>query len=177
MIKPVITSFTLILMLHSNLFAQGHADHGGHDTKHGKHHIAIFDGLATNFDHETSGYSLGLDYEYKISSLVGTGVIGEYVFSGEGEFILGVPVFVHPTNNLKVMAAPIGVYAEKHHYGHYDDSHGTISNSVEREWHIGVRLNLGYSIHLGKISTGPSVSLDVTNTIALVYGLSFGIGF
>lgn len=94
-------------------------------------------------------------------------------FSGEGELILGIPVFFHPVNGFKLGVAPIGINAEVHH----DNYHGESVNDVEKEWNMGARFNLAYSVHLGKISAGPSASLDITNTIAVVYGLTFGVGF
>jgi len=170
--KLIITA--VIALFSSNLYAQNHKDH---DTHHSKHHIAIFDGMTTNFGHSTTGYSLGIDYEYLTSDRVGVGLIGEYVFAGEGELILGVPVFFHPTSNLKLGAAPIGMYVEEHHdYEHYD-SHEATSSDVAKEWTMGARLNMAYSLHFRKLSAGPSVSLDVTNTTAFVYGLAVGLGF
>lgn len=173
MFKPIILT-SAILFFYGNLFAQHHSDN---DTHHSKHHIALFNGLTTNVDHETTGYSLGIDYEYFISDAIGIGFIGEYVFSGEGEFILGIPVFFHPIGGLKFGVAPIGVSAEVHHDDHGDDSHGKSYYDVEKEWNMGVRLNSSYNVHLGKLSVGPSISLDITNTTAFVYGFTIGVGF
>ena len=163
-----------ILLLYGNLFAQQHDDHNSH---HSKHHIALFNGFTTNLDHETTGYALGIDYEYYFSDLIAVGAIGEYVFSGEGELILGVPVFIHPTSSLKFGAAPIAIRAEEHHDDHHSDSHEDKYSEGKKEWSPGVRCNLAYNFHLGKVSTGPSVSVDITNTTAVVYGLTFGVGF
>lgn len=173
MVKKIGTT-VVILLIYGNLLAQHHEDHDAH---HSRHHIALFNGLTTNFDHETTGYSVGLDYEYYLSDLIAAGFIGEYVFSGEGEWILGIPIFIHPTNNFKFGAAPIWIQAEVHHDDHHGDSHGDTSGDVEKEWNMGVRFNMAYSIHLGKVSAGPSVSLDITNTTAFVYGLTLGVGF
>jgi hypothetical protein len=168
------TLITIALLLFSTAaFAQHYEDHGTH---HKKHHVALFDGATTNFGHSTTGYSIGLDYEYLMSDVVGAGLIAEYVFSGTGELIVGVPVFYHPTNNLKIGAGPIGVFVEKHHDTLHNDGHDTVSNNVEKEWEVGARFNVTYSLHFGSISAGPSVSMDVANTTSLAYGLSFGIG-
>ena len=146
-----------------------------------KHHIALFTGVTTNFDHETTGFTSGVDYEYFFSDLVAAGFIGDYVFSGEGEWILGVPVFIHPNNNFKFGAAPIWIQTEVHHNDHYDDQyhdfHGGSGSDVEKEWNIGVGLKLAYNVHFGQMSAGPSVSLDIANTTDLVYGLALGVGF
>ncbi len=147
-----------------------HDDHGHHH----KHHLAIFNGATTNFDHESTGYSLGVDYEYRISDLIGTGLIAEYVFTGEGEAIVGIPLFLHPVGNLKALVAPIAINAEKHEH---NDGHGHDHHETEKEWHFGARIGLAYDFHLGKLSIGPSVSTDIANTTALVYGIAIGIGF
>ena len=173
MIKKMLITVALMLAC-STVFAQHYDDH---DTHHSKHHIAIFDGATTNFGHSTTGYALGLDYEYLISDRIGIGAIGEYVFSGEGELILGVPLFLHLTNGLKLGAAPIGIYVEEHHDDHHNDTHGVTNNNVEKKWDVGARFNLAYGLHFGKISAGPSVSLDIANTTAIAYGLSLGVGF
>lgn len=172
MIKKILITIAL-LFFGSAAFAQHYEDHGTH---HSKHHVALFDGVTTNFGHSTTGYSLGLDYEYLMSDVIGAGVVGEYVFAGKGEFIVGVPIFYHPNENLKIGAGPIGIYVEEHHDSHHDDVHHAASDSVEKAWNMGARFNVAYSLHLGNISAGPSVSLDVANTTALVYGLTFGIG-
>lgn len=173
MIKKIIVTAVLALFC-SSLYAQ---QHGDYDTHHSKHHIAIFDGATTNFGHSTTGYSLGVDYEYFVSDKIGVGLIGEYVFSGEGEAVIGVPVFFHPTGNIKLGAAPIGIKAEVHHGDYHGDSHDAATSDVEKEWNMGARFNAAYSFHFGKISAGPSVSLDITNTTAVVYGVAFGVGF
>lgn len=177
MIKGI-AIIALVSMFYGNLLAQHHTDHGTH---HSKHHIALFSGVTSNFDHETTDFTFGIDYEYYFSDLVAAGFIGEYVFSGEGEWIFGIPVFIHPNNNFKFGAAPIWIQAEVHHDNHnddhYPDSHGGSGSDAEKEWNVGVRLNLAYNVHLGQISAGPSVSLDIANTTALVYGLALGVGF
>lgn len=170
--KAVITM--VILFFYGNLFAQHHEDEESH---HSNHHVAIFNGAVTNFDHETTGYAVGFDYEYYFSDLLAAGLIGEYVFSGEGELLLGIPLFIHPNNNIKFGIAPIWINAEVHHSDHHDSSHGDTYGDVDKEWNMGVRFNLAYNFHIGHVSTGPSVSLDVTNTTAVVYGFAFGIGF
>jgi len=177
--KKIGLFITLFLFLVIGASAQHHDDHKDHNphkkddhAHHHKNHLAIFNGGTTNFDHETTGYSLGLDYEYRFSDLLGTGLLFEYVFTGEGEAIIGVPLFIHPIGNLKGLIAPIGINAEKH--GH-DDGHGT--HEVEKEWHFGVRVGLGYDFHIGKLSIGPSVNADIANTTAIVYGLTIGFGF
>lgn len=138
-----------------------------HHEVHHQNHLALFLGATSNFDHHTTGATLGFDYEYRFKTmhnLLGLGLFGEYVWSGSGEVIVGIPIFIHPVENLKFVVAPIMVFAEDH------DTH-------ENEKHFGGRLGVGYNFHLGKLSLGPVVNLDYSNTVALNYGLTVGFGF
>ncbi len=111
---------------------------------------------------------------------MGIGLIGEYVFSGEGEMILGIPVYIHPFGGLKCAFVPMGINEPHHKHSHSDGDHNeehTEEEHISKEWHAGLRVNLEYDVHLGNVSIGPSVSLDIANTKALVYGLTAGIGF
>ena len=139
------------------------------DDEHEKHHnhLALFLGATTNFDHETTGFSIGVDYEYRLNAwhnLLGIGLFGEYVSSGSGEIIAGIPLFIHAAEKLKFTVAPILVSAEDLH-------------THENETSFGVRLGAGSSFHVGKISMGPVINLDLGKTTALVYGIGIGFGF
>lgn len=165
-----------------------HDDHHSeehHDDHHGEHHahknhLAIFNGATTNFDHSATDYTIGLDYEYRFSNLIGAGFGAEYILTDDGELVLGIPVFIHPAKGFKLIVAPIGVNAVSHD-NHEDDTGGThkagSTSSSEKEWHFGVRIGAAYDIHVGKLSLSPTVAYDITNTQALVYGLAIGIGF
>ncbi len=53
-----------------------------HSDDHNQHanHLALFTGATTNFDHETTGFSIGIDYEYRLKAMhgkLGIGLIGE----------------------------------------------------------------------------------------------------
>lgn len=175
-------------------------DHHGDGHHYSKHHLALFNGGTTNIDHDATGYSLGLDYEFRFNQLLGAGLLMEYVFIGEGEAIVGIPFFVHPVGGLKGIVAPIGINAEVHdsHDDHSDDNSddGMKAGSADttddhsddhtddhadeshgKEWQAGVRLGVGYDFHIGNLSVGPSVCADISKTTAIVYGVTIGIGF
>lgn len=163
---------TLITFSTSGVYSQldPHHEHDKeHHDDHQKHHnhLALFVGATTNFDHETTGFSIGVDYEYRLKAmhnLLGIGFIGEYVSSGSGEIIAGIPLFIHAAEKLKFMVAPIIVSAEDLH-------------THENETSFGVRLGAGSNFHVGKISMGPVINLDLGKTTALVYGVAIGFGF
>lgn len=165
------------------LVAQHHEeDHHGHVADkhhHKKHHIVVFDGATTNFSHHSTGYSLGIDYEYHLNDWIGVGAIGEYIFDNDGEFVAGLPVFFHPVKGLKLIVAPLGINAAAHTSDDTQKSGTSISASepAEKSWHFGARLGAGYDFHINNFSIGPTVAYDITNTQAMIYGISLGIGF
>lgn len=156
---------------HSTDHYTGH--HGSHFSKH---HIAVFEGIISNFDHHTNVNAFGVDYEFRPTKFFGVGFAGERVFSEEGEYLLGLPLFVHPVGGLKFAFAPIAINAVHHTEdigGHSTDPH----HELKKEWFFGARFNMAYDIHINHFSIGPSVSYDLTETDALIYGLALGVGF
>jgi len=133
-----------------------------------KHHIALFNGATTNFSHESTSYTIGLDYEYRISKLLGIGLLGEVILADSEEFLTGVAVCAHPFKGTKLIAAPLVVFSEEHH------SEG---HEIKKESSFAFRIGAGYDFHVGKLSLGPTVDFDFGKTEALNYGLSIGFGF
>ncbi len=175
-LKPIILStFVAILFSGStSIYAQHHEENADKSspTHFSKHHIAIYNGLTTSITNELTGYTLGLDYEYRISQLLGVGVFGEYIFVESKEIVAGISVFVHPYKGLKIFAAPIIGFSEEEHEEDGGEGHVT-----EKETNIYFRTGLGYDFHIGKLSVGPSVNFDFGETKVIGYGLSIGFGF
>ena len=44
------------------------------------HHLSLFVGGTHALDHDLNGETLGLDYEYRVSELIGLGMVAEYAF-------------------------------------------------------------------------------------------------
>ena len=159
--------FLLVVISLSTIIAEARTLKEGQDHHLSRNHIALVAGATTNFDHHSTDFTIGLDYEYRFKAMhdfFGLGLFGEYITTHGGEIVLGIPVFIHPKAGLKFVMAPIAVMAENH-YTH------------ENETHFGGRLGIGYDFHLGKISIAPVLNLDYSNTVALNYGLTFGLGF
>jgi hypothetical protein len=60
---------------------QGHEHH---------HHIAVILGT-THTEHDVDAFTIGVDYEYRLSSLIGVGVLGEYATGDVDAWVVGVP--------------------------------------------------------------------------------------
>jgi hypothetical protein len=165
---------TIFCLLTPKAFSQNHEDHEEdkthdkeHHDVHHQNHLALFIGATSNFDHHSTGFTVGIDYEYRFKAmhnLLGLGLLGEYVAVDAGEIIVGIPVFIHLLENLKFVVAPLAIFAEDH------DTH-------ENEMNFGGRIGIGADFHLGKLSLGPNVNLDLSNTTSLNYGLTIGFGF
>ncbi len=152
-------------------------EHGKHD-KHSfhKHHVAIFNGLTTNYDHNSTDYSLGIDYEYRFSNLLGAGVLAECVFSEPEEYIAGVSLFVHPCKGFKLILAPLLINTEEHGAAAaHGDSHAKHDDKSVTDFAF--RIETSYSFHFHNMSVEPTVGYDFGSTEALVYGVMIGFGF
>jgi hypothetical protein len=140
--------------------------HAGHQAPHPhSNHLALFTGATTNFEHDSTDFTIGVDYEYRVSDMFGIGLFGEIVYAGHRETIVGVPFFFHMDDApLKIVLAPGVIMAEDHHHHKYEK--------------FLFRAGLGYDIHMGAYSITPTLNADlVDGDVSLVYGLAFGIGF
>jgi len=70
-----------------------------------KLHITMFNGAATNFSHESTSYTISLDYEYRFSKLVGLSLLGVYCSRTE-EIVAGIAVFAHPFKEQNLLRRP-----------------------------------------------------------------------
>ena len=168
----MILGFIVCCSVWSSSYSQNDSkDHDG-DHKHAhKNHIALFNGGTTNFTHHSTNYTLGLDYEYRINNYFGIGLLGEYIAIDKGEFIGGIPVFVHFANDFNLIATPLLINKADHHN---EDSHHT---ELHRNTTFSFRLGMSYSFHIVNFSLSPSVSFDIGESKSLIYGISIGTGF
>jgi hypothetical protein len=187
--KILLFSFLTILTLISSVAFAEESIHDSHFTKEDhlshRNHIAIFSGLSTNMEHEHTDFSLGFDYEYRLPlwhDIIGIGIFGEMVFADHTEYIVGVPVFLHPSGGLKFWLAPGLVMLEttqqlESHTFHKKNMNKLLSesddSSMEQEFLI--RIGIGYDINIKNFSITPALSADFINGhLALVYGIDFG---
>lgn len=176
--KYLVAIILCILLSNTLMYAQHHDEHNEHAKQashdhHSKHHVAIFNGATTVPAHHLTVYTIGVDYEYRISNLVGMGILGEIIKTESSEIVTGISVFAHPIKGLKFVAAPLIVYSKPHQ----SDEHHVDTHDLKRESHLFFRLGAGYDFHLGKLSIGPSINYDIGKVKAISYGLSVGIGF
>jgi hypothetical protein len=120
----------------------------------GQNKLGLFLGGAHNS--EKDGFSVGLDYEYRVNRRFGIGGMVEYSGGDFGEWIAGLPVCWHPWRELKLYVAP-GV--------NYDPSHG--------DTYFLVRVGADYGFSLGRgFEIAPSLNFETTSEEnAMIYGI------
>jgi len=165
-------SFLVFTILTVNCFAQDEDSH--EEGEHERHHIGIFFGATTNLDDEETDFSLGLDYEYRLLPQLGIGLLGEVTFAENEVFIVGVPIFLHPSKGLILGVAP-GVEIS-------DEIAETEAEGgeqlLETKTNFLLRFIAAYEMEFNGLTLAPTVSLDlVDGEESLVYGISLGKGF
>lgn len=152
------------------------------------HHIAVFGGLTTNLELKHTDPTFGIDYEFRLpmwNEIMGVGVFAEAVLAEHTEYIAGGLLFIHPIGGLKFFAGggAIRLEHEVHsdpaiHKIKYDGFLSSDEASTEILYKPLIRGGIGYDFHIGLLSIGPLFAVDYFDKhFALVYGLSFGIGF
>lgn len=133
-----------------------HGEQGFH-----RNHLALFLG-ATTAESET-GFTSGLDYEFRPLDYLGFGIIAEYIAGDLREWVIVLPVFSHPNRDAvggwKLIIGP-GLEIGEH------------SNDFL------VRLGLAYGFHAEGWTIAPEFNGDlVYGEWNWVYGVSIGRGF
>jgi len=145
-----------------------------------KNHLSLFTGGTTeSTDGETTtSFSIGLDYERRLSRLVGLAGGGELAFGGEErDALVGLYFLLHATEGLVLAAGPGIEFAKERHDG------GEVETQQEEsgtETKAGLRIGLLYEFEVGqRYSIAPSVYTDFFEgkEPTLVWGLAFGVGF
>ncbi len=183
------TTALLLLLLNSAVGAAQEADPApqGPDEHHAEHHanhVALFAGASTLTGETPEGgsgtaFTLGLDYERRLTRIIGLGLLSDYVAGGVGRaFFLGVPLFVHPVGGLGLTLAP-GVEFEKEEAEDLE-TRSSGAEEAHTSTHFAFRLGAYYSFPLpSRFSLVPQFNADLISGkgTTLVYGLAFGIGF
>ena len=66
--------------------------------------LALFTGVTD--DRGDNAFTLGLDYEYRVSEIFGVGGLVDLAGGGVRSFVVGAPVYLHPFSGLLLVAAP-----------------------------------------------------------------------
>jgi len=133
------------------------------ETEHGEHEyhpnlIAVFAGV-TSEDRRENGFTLGIEYERRLTESFGIGALAERTFGDIDAWVYAVP-FAYHAGPWKFMAAP-GL----------EDADGESSEFL-------VRVGVEYGFEVGNWEIGPQVDVDfVDSEEVFVVGITFGRGF
>ena len=77
---------------------EGEVSEGEH-----KNHLAVF--LGVTVEEDENAFSLGVDYERRVSRRFGIGALVDYASGDVRAFVVGLPVFIHATDRLRFIVA------------------------------------------------------------------------
>jgi len=120
--------------------------------------MALF--LGGSHHEDENGFSVGLDYEHRLSPILGIGGLVEYSAGDFDSWVVAAPLFVHPYKGFRLVFAP--------GFEHKESTSDFL-----------FRTGIAYQFEIGnRWSISPEYNVDfVHDETVHVYGVSFGIGF
>jgi hypothetical protein len=159
--------FAALLLLTVTFGAVAEPAHEGHHSPawktYGPHHLSVIVG-GTYIDGEGTAETLGLDYEYRITDLVGVGAIFEHAAGEIDANTTLVVVDLHPFPNEFILQLGLGVESP---VGEGPD-----------DIFVG-RVGMLYEFEFEQYSISPQLHWDYHDGHhnALVFGVAFGVAF
>ena len=137
--------------------AETTVEHDGHEAH--KHHVAVFFGNTHDY-HGEDAFTVGVDYEYRLTDLLGVGVLADFAGDEIDTKVVGGGIFIHPWKEFHLLTA----LGNEHHKG-------------EDEYLL--RLGISYDFMIEKWSISPTLNCDLLESGKenWVYGLAIGRGF
>jgi len=147
----------LLVVVPFNGLAQEVNEERKEDGGEGRNELALFLGGTTNKD--ATAITFGLDYQYRLTPLVGIGGLIDHAAGDIKSTLLGAAAFLHFLS-WEITLAPAVEF-------------------VGDETNFTFRVGLAYEISLPAFSISPALNLDTERggELSVVYGLSFGIEF
>ena len=109
-------------------------------------------------------FTIGFDYERRLSQLIGVGGMIDWVAEGRREFLFGPIGFLHPFKGSKFWVAPLAERVRE-----------------TGDWELVWRIGAGWDFPIGKsgkYSIAPNINYDITEEHELwVIGLAIGMGW
>lgn len=112
--------------------------------EHGPNHLSVFAGN-TDFSEHGSGLTLGVDYEYRLSPLLGLGSVVEYAYGSLDAFTVLAVADIHLTEQFIVQVGPGFEHSSEHDFAvtrlgtlYEYRYHGyTVSPQLHVDYHFG----------------------------------------
>lgn len=186
----ILFAFLPIYLFAQHDYNSEHNEHSESHSQHAKNHMGMFLGATSGmYEHGETGFTVGLEYERLLNStspIMGIGLLFEAVMMEETEFVVGVPIFVHPYKGFKFFVSPNMIFrgeeetaiadnADKHTIKFQSDAEENVIHSTEKFF---IRMGMGYDFHFEKFAVSPTISFDlIESNTYLVYGIGFGYSF
>ena len=129
-----------------------------HTSSVGHHHLSSFAGFTTNYKGK-QGYKLGIEYEYRLTELIGLG--GTFDFTG---------------NDFEIFAFSAGTTFYPFSFPLIPGI-GAGAKRYEGKWDPFARLLLAYDFHLNKITLSPVLMYDLFPNQKDIMSYGIAVGF
>ena len=122
-------------------------EHDGHEFH--RNHVVLFLGFTEGEEHHgekgNPDFTIGFDYERRLSKRFGFGGMVDWVVEGNREWLVGVPAFIHIAKNGKFTLSP-AVHR--------------VRETEETEFLF--RFGFNWNFKVGKFTLAPFIAYDVT---------------
>lgn len=123
---------------------------------HGANHLSVFTGN-TDFSEHGSGLTLGIDYEYRVSPLLGLGSVIEYAYGSLDALTVLAVADIHVTEQFIVQVGPGFEHSSEHDFAvtrlgalYEYRYHGyTVSPQLHVDYHFGHSSSVVAGLALG----------------------------
>ena len=132
-----------------------------HDEEHhGNGHGETRSGGSSGTKDDPS-FTLGFDYERRLTKLLGFGGMFDWVVEGRREFLIGPIGFLHPFKGAKLWVAPLAERVRE-----------------TSDWDFVFRVGVGWDFAVGKWNIAPNANYDMSEKHDLwVLGVAIGRGW
>lgn len=166
----------LVLFLAPQVMGQ-EEEHAEAHHLHLNHLGLVFAGTTSLEKGRGTHFTIGADYERRLSEVWGVGLIGELIFTDKTEYLFAAGVYFHATEKLWFRAALGFEVAYHHHEEGSEDVHAEETHT-KKETELLLRIGMGYGFEVEGIIITPTIDLDLfRGHKSLVWGLSIGKGF
>jgi len=124
-----------------------------------KHHVGVFFGGTHDYNSEDA-VTVGLDYEYRLTKLLGAMAFIDYAGGNIESSVVGAGLFFHPGGDLRLLTA----VGDEVHHGHSE---------------FVARLGALYDFHIENWTLSPTLMVDILESgeLNVIYGIGLGRGF
>jgi hypothetical protein len=166
----------LVLFLAPQVMGQ-EEEHAEAHHFHLNHLGLVFAGTTDLEEGGGTHFTIGVDYERRLSEVWGVGVVGELIFAHQTEYLFVFPAYFHVTEKLWFQAA-LGFEVSYHHHEEENEGNHGEETHTSKETEFLLRIGVGYEFEVEGIAITPAIAFDVFRGHgSLVWGLSIGKGF